>query len=109
VITLIVDNDPDVAGGDADDDGDDGVYIGNGTRTHTIAILLPTVNIWVRTRIPFGFNMSYIMEMRSIWLMLNYLWRTMGTCTILLCMVWRVAVDNAHGYIRMMSNVICMS
>ena len=30
MITLIVDNDPDVAGGDADDDGDDGVYIGNG-------------------------------------------------------------------------------
>ena len=30
MITLIVDNDPDVAGGDADDDGDDGDYIGNG-------------------------------------------------------------------------------
>ena len=31
MITLIVDNDPDVASGDADD-GDDGVYIGNGDK-----------------------------------------------------------------------------
>ena len=30
MITLIVDNDPDGASCDADDDGDDGVYIGNG-------------------------------------------------------------------------------
>ena len=30
MITLIVDNDPDAASGDADDDGDDGVYIGKG-------------------------------------------------------------------------------
>ena len=30
MITLIVDNDPDVASGDADDDGDDGVYTRNG-------------------------------------------------------------------------------